>query len=139
MTSILLDTDVLLDYLLDRRDHAEWSQKVLLAAQNMKLKAFVTPVALSNLYYLLRKEASHHKVIKTIKVLLKYLHVASTGKEVVELALNSQFTDFEDAIQNFSAIKQGDISFILTRNLKDYRTSEILVMSPKEYSKAHLL
>jgi hypothetical protein len=41
-------------------------------------------------------------------------------------------------IQNFSAISQGDISLILSRNLKDYRKSELLIMSPQEYCKAHL-
>lgn len=138
MISLLLDTDVLLDYLFNREGHAEWSQEVLLAAQTSDLNAFVTPVALSNLYYLLRKEASHQRVIKALKVLLKYIQVAGVGKEVIELALNSQFTDFEDAIQNFSAIKQGKISIILTRNLKDYRSSEIIIMSPIEFCKAHL-
>lgn len=138
MTSLLLDTDVLLDYLIDRKDHAQWSEKVLMAAQNQKLKAYVTPVALSNLYYLLRQTASHQKVIKALKVLLQYLEVAGTTKEAVNYALHSEFTDFEDALQNFSAISQGDISLILSRNIKDYRKSELLIMSPKEYCKAHL-
>ena len=52
-------------------------------------------------------------------------------KEVVSNALNSGFKDFEDSLQNFAAMKNGEIDVILTRNLKDFSKSEIGVLTPE--------
>lgn len=54
-------------------------------------------------------------------------------KEVVLDALNSDFKDFEDALQNFSAIQNGEISIVLTRNIKDFKKSDLAVMTPETY------
>ncbi len=57
-------------------------------------------------------------------------------RTVVENALNSEFKDFEDSLQNFSAINNGSIDLILTRNLKDYKNSELGVFTPEIYLKS---
>ena len=57
------------------------------------------------------------------------------NKEVVLAALNFEFKDFEDALQNCAALNQGEISVILTRNLKDYKKSELAILSPEMYLK----
>lgn len=56
-------------------------------------------------------------------------------KEVVLGALNSDFKDFEDALQNFSAMENGEIKIILTRNIKDYRKSDLAILTPETYLK----
>ena len=57
-------------------------------------------------------------------------------KDTVIRALNSEFNDFEDALQNFAAVKSGDIDAIITRNIKDYHKSEIGVFTPENYLKS---
>jgi len=57
-------------------------------------------------------------------------------RKVVENALNSGFKDFEDSLQNFSAVNNGSIDLILTRNLKDYKNSELGVFTPETYIKS---
>ena len=54
---------------------------------------------------------------------------------VVRSALMSEFKDFEDALQNFAAINQGNINVIITRNIKDYKKSKIGVLTPENYIK----
>lgn len=54
-------------------------------------------------------------------------------KEVVFNALNSKFKDFEDALQNFSVLRNGEITIILTRNIKDYKKSNLAVFTPATY------
>ncbi len=61
--------------------------------------------------------------------------VLSTGKEVVRNALYSAFKDFEDGLQNYTAVENGQINVIITRNLKDYSKSEIAVLTPESYIK----
>ena len=56
-------------------------------------------------------------------------------KNVVLNALNSGFKDFEDALQNFSAIENGRIKIILTRNIKDFKKSDLAVLTPETYLK----
>jgi hypothetical protein len=95
----------------------------------------VTPVIYSNTYNLLRQTAHHDKVINKLKQLLSITDVLTMDRDVIIQALNSGFTDFEDALQNFSALKNGDISAIITRNIKDYKTSKIGVLTPDNYLK----
>jgi Na+-transporting NADH:ubiquinone oxidoreductase subunit NqrC len=104
--------------------------------KTVKIKGFVTPVIYSNVYYLLRQTAKHDKVIVNLKQLLTITDILNMDREVVSNALNSRFSDFEDSLQNFAAMKNGEIDVILTRNLKDYNKSEIGVLTPESYIKS---
>ena len=135
MEKILIDTDVILDFFFDRDLFAEYSSQIIGLCEAKKIQGFVTPVTYSNLYYLLRQTARHEKVIENLKQLLSITEVLSMDREVVTNALISGFKDFEDSLQNFAAMKNGEIDVIVTRNLKDYKNSEIGVLSPESYIK----
>jgi predicted nucleic acid-binding protein len=133
MKKILLDTDVILDFLLDRKPFSDDTLQVLLKCENKELQAFVTPVIVANTYYLLRQKASHVYVIEQLKRLLTIISVLSMDQRQVLSALDSKFTDFEDALQYFSALQHTKIEAILTRNTKDFKLSELPVFTPKEF------
>ena len=135
MDKILIDADVILDFFFDREPFTEYSSQIIGLCETNKIQGFVTPVIYSNLYYLLRQTARHEKVIENLKQLLSITEVLSMDREVVTNALNSGFKDFEDSLQNFAAMKNGEIDVIITRNLKDYKNSEIGVLSPESYIK----
>lgn len=136
MDKVLIDTDVILDFFFDRQPFAEYSAQVIGLCEINKIRGFVTPVIFSNIYYLLRQTARHDKVIDNLKQLLTITDVLPMDKEVVSNALNSGFKDFEDGLQNFATMKNGEIDVILTRNLKDYSKSEIGVLTPESYIKS---
>jgi predicted nucleic acid-binding protein len=133
MNKILLDTDVILDFFFDRSPFAENASKILTYCENKKISGYVTPVILSNIYYLLRKTATHKQVIAHLKMLLTILEIASVNKTIVLKAIDSDFNDFEDALQNFTAENEKGIRIIVTRNFKDYKTSKLSVMTPELY------
>ena len=133
MENVLIDTDVILDFFFDREPFSEFATDILNLCEENKLKGFTTPVIICNTYYLLRKTAKHEIVIEKIKQLLTILDVLQIDKEVVLDSLNSEFKDFEDALQNYSALKNGKISIVLTRNIKDYKKSELAVLTPETY------
>lgn len=135
MESVLIDTDVILDFFFDRIPFSEDASKILSFCENGKIKGFVTPVMFSNVYYLLRKTAKHDKVIENLKKLLSFINIAMINKEIVLEALNSEFKDFEDALQNFSAKYNDEIKVIITRNIKNYKSSNLSVMTPEVYLK----
>ena len=135
MTNVLLDTDVILDFFFDRKPYSEHSATILSLCELNKIKGYITPVILSDIYYLLRQTASHDKVIEKLSQLLNITEILSIDRNSILLALNSKFKDFEDALQNYSAEINGNISIIITRNLKDYKNSSLSVMSPENYLK----
>lgn len=135
MDKVLIDTDVILDFFFDREPFAEFATDILNLCESETIKGFTTPVIICNVYYLLRKTAKHEIIIEKIKQLLNIIDITSMDKEVVFGALNSKFKDFEDALQNFSAIENGQISIILTRNVKDYKKSKLAVLTPETYLK----
>lgn len=134
--NILIDTDVILDFFFDRKPFSDNSAKILSLCEDKKIRGFITPVIVSNIYYILRQKASHEKVIDNLQQLITITEVLTIDSNVVVKALNSGFKDFEDALQNYSAEFFGDIDLIVTRNFKDFKNSALSVVSPDEFLKA---
>ncbi|MFN5442655.1 MAG: type II toxin-antitoxin system VapC family toxin [Crocinitomicaceae bacterium] len=135
MKKILIDTDVILDFFFDRKPFSENSTVILTLCERKIIEGYITPVIISNIYYLLRRTAKHEKVIEKLKLLLTILNVLKMDKSTIEKALNSDFKDFEDALQNFAAENYGEIEAIITRNVKDYKRSEIGILTPESFVK----
>ena len=133
MDKVLIDTDVLLDFFFDREPFAEYSAEILNLCAEKEIKGYTTPVIISNVYYLLRKTAKHNIIVEKIKQLLNIIDIIKMDENAVINALNSEFKDFEDALQTFSAIENGHIKIILTRNLKDFKKSDLAVFTPEIY------
>lgn len=135
MTRILIDTDVILDFFFDREPFAENAAKILSLCESKEIKGFITPVIISNVYYLLRQTAKHEKVIEKLRMLVSFTEILVIDKDAILQALNSDFKDFEDALQNYAAELDKEIDLILTRNTKDFKNSSLAVMTPDNYMK----
>jgi predicted nucleic acid-binding protein len=135
MQKILIDTDVLLDFYFDRQPFSHDAAEILLHCEERLIEGYVTPVIISNLYYILRKTASHEKVLMQLSNLLEIVKICQIPKEVILEAINSEFKDFEDALQNFSA-ENENINILVTRNIKDYKKSRITIATPTVYLKS---
>lgn len=133
MKSVLIDTDVLLDFYLDRKPFSEDSLQLLLKCEQKQFRAFITPVIVANTYYILRRHATHLYVVERLQILLDTISVLAMDQKQVLAALESKFTDFEDALQYFSAVNSNKIDAIITRNIKDFKKSALPVFTPQEY------
>jgi predicted nucleic acid-binding protein len=133
MKSVLIDTDVLLDFYLDRKPFSDESLQLLLKCEQKQLRAYITPVIVANTYYILRRHATHHYVIERLQILLNTIHILAMDHKQVLAALESKFTHFEDALQYFSAVKSNKIDAIITRNIKDFKKSALPVFTPNEF------
>jgi predicted nucleic acid-binding protein len=138
MAKILIDTDVILDFFFDREPFSENAAKILSLCESKEITGFVTPVIISNVYYLLRQTAKHEKIIEKLKMLVSITDVLVINKDSILQALNSEFKDFEDALQNYSAELNKEIDIIITRNTKDYKNSSLGVMTPDNYLKMRI-
>ena len=132
--NVLIDSDVLLDFFLKRLPFAFEARDVLKLCEKKVVTGFTTPVAIANLYYISRRnKLSHDMVLMNLKMLLNHLEVAVMDRNVVLDTLNSGWKDFEDAMQNFSAVRNQQIDTIITRNIKDYKNSKLPVMTPSSF------
>ncbi len=136
MDHVLIDSDVILDALFDRKPFAKFAVQILKLCESKKIKGYLTPLIYSNVYYLLRQSAQHEMVIQKLKQLLQITDVLQMDRNVVENALESDFKDFEDSLQHFSAVNHSQIDIILTRNIKDYKHSKLGVFTPEIYLKS---
>ncbi len=135
MKNVLINSDVILDFFLDREPFCKNASLILTLCEKKKIKGFVTPVIVSNVFYMLRKISKREIVIARLKELISFVDVIDINKEFVIQALNSKFNDFEDALQNYAAEQSRKIDAIITRNTKDYKHSSLNVLTPTEFLK----
>ena len=135
MTDLFIDTDVIIDFLIDRKPFSREAAIIFTLIEQKKLKGFSSSLTFSNLYYVLRKIESHNKVISKLDSLSKMIGILKVEEQTIKNALASGFPDFEDSIQYFSAVDSKKIDVIITRNIRDFKKSEIPVMTPGDFLK----
>ena len=135
MSKVLLDSDVILDFFFDREPFSENAAQILSLCESKEITGYITPVILSNVYYLLRQSATHEKVIEKLKMLVSFTEILVINKESILQALHSEFKGFEDALQNYAAEINDTIDCIVTTNTKDYRKSTLGFLTPENYLK----
>ena len=128
---VYIDSDVILDVLLARENFATESGQILNLSEKGLISGTTTLLAIANIHYILRRY-DNKKAIKTIRTLREILNVMPLTDKELLMALNSNFKDFEDAIQNSAALSFG-CTAIITRNIRDYASSELSIYSPKEF------
>lgn len=138
MDQILLDTDVILDFFFGKKPFADDTAKILGWCELKEITGFISPVIVSNAYYLLRKNSTAGKVVEKLKELMTIIDVIIMDREIIMNALHSDFNDFEDALQHFSAVKSKKVDLIITRNVKDYKHSTLPVFTPESYIKRRI-
>lgn len=128
-----LDTNVLIDFLADRKPFSESASAIFNLAVKKKIKLYISAISHNNIYYILRREnKSHSKTISLLALLTEDCQILDTTKSILQSAMHSDFNDFEDAIQYFSAKSHTGIHAIVTRNPKDFAVKDISILSPAE-------
>lgn len=131
MKKIFIDTNIVLDLLEKRENFYQEAQELFTLSDNKNVKLYVSALTLANTHYLLFKHLKMEvrKVIARFKILVEVLPLSD---KILELALISNFQDFEDAIQYYTAI-ENDMDLIITRNKKDFKNITIPVFTAKEF------
>jgi predicted nucleic acid-binding protein len=127
MKHYLVDTNVVIDMLLDRED-AEAACAVFDGAERGEYVLHICALSFTTMYYSLRKILTREQRISALSQLREVLKVAQVDAGVINLALTSGWKDFEDAVQYFSAVADSQITAIITRNVKDFKNSTLEVV-----------
>lgn len=132
MKNIFLDTNVIIDFLADRRPLSLSAAKIFNYALLGKIKVFVSAVSYNNIYYILRQSLTNNETIKLLDDLCEMTEIADVTKAIIKKSLTSEFKDFEDAIQYNCALSLNKIDFIVTSDTKDFKKSNLPVLTPEE-------
>jgi len=129
---IFIDTDIILDLFAKREPFNKAAIVLFSLVEKNKVHAFTTPVVFSNLFYILTKFKTRKFAHSTLRKLRLLLSIIQVDEKVIDLALNSDFKDFEDAIQYYAA-KLNNLEFIITRNVKDFSSKVINVLTADDF------
>ena len=132
MSKAFIDTDVILDFFIAREPFAMDAARIFTLSEKKRISICTTGLVFSNAYYVLRKLGSHQKVMEKLSQLAKLIDIIALSKVSVLQALDSKFGDFEDALQHYAALSEN-VKTIVTRNVKDFKNSELAVLTPDQY------
>ncbi len=138
MTSVFVDSDIVLDFYVQREPHHETVLRLFTHLKRTKARCFTSAVVMANAYYVLSKIEGTKYALDKMRRLRKFVSIAPLNESIIDAALSFPFKDFEDSIQFQCAIQNG-IGTIITRNIKDYPKDQLKVADPGQYLSAAAL
>jgi predicted nucleic acid-binding protein len=130
MQRIYLDTNIVLDFMLNRAPFINEVERIFKLKDELLLEFSVSALTLANVAYTLDKlkEVPHPHISK----MLNWFTVVDLSIDIIQQTVVSKFNDFEDGLQYFSALKiEADV--IVTRNKIDFKHAQLPVYTPQEF------
>ena len=129
--NVLIDTNIILDVLCNRADFAEDALKVFRLCEAEQLTGYISALSVPNIVYIMRKELDTTRIKEILTTLTAIFHVAELRESDLIRAAELEFADYEDALQAVCALRTK-ASYIVTRNIKDFRNSPVPAIRPSE-------
>ena len=127
---IYIDTNIYLNSILNRDKNI--SRDMFIFLSEMDVELYLNDLSIMNIHYIIRKKFDRDFIKKELKMIQSEHNLVSIDREIIENALDSEFKDFEDGVQYYCA-KRVNADVIITDNIKDFKLSDIKVMSAKEF------
>ena len=132
MKAVFVDTNILIDLLADRPPYSKFATELFDLAEKRKVKLYTSSHSYATTHYLLKKYIGETELREVLLSLLDFIELIPIDLTIIKKSLLSKHKDFEDAIQIIAANTIGNIDFITTRNLKDFKDAGIIVLPPDE-------
>jgi predicted nucleic acid-binding protein len=128
---VLLDTNIILDFALERHPFYTNSVQVLSFIYQQQIEGYISASTFGDLYYIIRKEKGRISALSLLNRLVTFCQVSTVDQAVILMALNVNFKDFEDAIQ-YSTAAINQLDAIITRNPGDFPVSTPRILTPEQ-------
>jgi predicted nucleic acid-binding protein len=135
MRKIFLDINIILDLLANRMPFYTDAAELFSLADKKKIVLSISSLCLADIHYILSRQKTEIEVRKILRNFKVLVNVLSLDDKITDLALNSEFRDFEDAIQYYTAI-ENEQELIITRNQADFKDSKLPIMTAGEFLKS---
>jgi len=132
MRAVFVDTNVILDLLADRPPFSKYAIELFSLAEQSKVNLYTSSHSIATAHYLLKKYRTEKDLRSMLYTLMDFIEAIAIDIPILKKSLLSQHKDFEDALQIYAALSNPQINFIVTRNLKDFKTAELPVYAPDE-------
>ncbi len=132
---LFIDSDVVIDFFTDREPYVNPASELFELNERGDVILYLSAVSVNNIYYIVRKYLGHKQSLEVIKTLIEITEIVGTSKQEIIQSLKNNFKDFEDSIQYSTALTIEGLDAIITRNVKDYKRSNIAVMTPLHFLK----
>lgn len=128
---ILIDTNIILDVMCNRKEFVEDSLKVFKCCEVQKLKGYISALSIPNIVYIMRKQLDREQIKGVLATLTSLFSVIDLKESDLIKAAEMNFSDYEDAVQAVSA-DRIKADYIVTRNVKDYKNSRVSAVTPTD-------
>jgi predicted nucleic acid-binding protein len=125
---VLVDTNIILDVLLEREPFVTEGMELFEWIEAGRLEATIAATTITNIFYILRKAAGRDFALNAVVRILQGFELAPVSRETIELALQQSTKDFEDGVQ-IACAEIAQVNAIITRNPKDFTNIPISVWS----------
>lgn len=131
MKNIFLDTNIIVDLIAERPPFSKYAIELFSLAEDNKIKLYTSSHSLATTHYLLKKYIEEKELRVILHNLLEFITIIPVDLDVLRKSLHSKHKDFEDAVQIYCA-SSIRMEYIVTRNIKDFKNSEIPALLPNE-------
>lgn len=125
----LVDANILLDVLMNRQPHVTDSASIWKLCETGQAEGYISSLTFANLIYIMRKEINPKGIEIILDKLSLIFHFTDLTSSDLISAAKLQWNDFEDAVQCVTA-KRLNADYIITRNVKDFKESDIIAITP---------
>ncbi|HZV69232.1 MAG TPA: PIN domain-containing protein [Saprospiraceae bacterium] len=132
MRSFFIDTNIIIDLLADTDPYSKFAIQLLEAAEEKKINLYTSSHSIATAYYILKKLIDEKTLRQALDNLIDIVHPIAIDLRILKRALKSNHPDLEDAIQISAASTLSQISYIITRNIKDFKNSDIQAIAPDQ-------
>ena len=132
MKKIFIDTNILLDVLLERSEFYQAATRIWTDCESGKAKGCISAISLNNLHFIMSRKAGKNRALASVRIVLNIFTVIPLDEKILRLAAELPHKDFEDAIQLFSAV-QTKADCIITRDTNHFPNEYLPVLSPIDY------
>lgn len=132
MDKLFIDSNIILDLIEERKPFYKYAQQIFSKSDKKIISIYTSSLNFANLHYIITKKSSKENAIKLLLNLKTLIKILPLDDKIIQLALASDFNDFEDAIQYYTALEHN-ITTLITRDLKDFKKAKIWVMTSEQY------
>ena len=129
---VLIDTNILLDFFGQREPFQIPAIKIVAWAEKKQFQALVAAISFNNVFYIVRKEAGRKNALEAIRIMHALFETAPLNGAIIQQALDSDFADFEDALQYYSAVRSR-AKCLITRDPRHYPQDGPAILSPEAF------
>ena len=128
---LLIDTNVILDVLINRPEFVKDSSMIWKLCETEQARGCISTLTYANMMYVMRKQLTPQQIEEVFRQLHLIFEFADFSPAVLERAVSKKWKDFEDAVQSATA-ESVHADYIITRNLKDFTQSRVMAFTPSE-------